>query len=236
MIGKSAAVAVLALLLLTGGGMLMSFDEADAITGDYTGSGTPEDPYSGYIEFTRQDSNTPFNKYYLVGTTIKYTSPTTAINPSTISSGFGLEMVGEHSFEGTITKPGNIEYKQGGSSPGEIIYAVECPSGGSGTQDDPYYGSITKTFHELDGCYIMEGTVLIQPTGNPELEKPNPEIDDGHGLSLWGISVVGVAENIGTVQVTSSGVVSSTFHIVEGHPGLRFVSNPVEDGVIEYVA
>ena len=214
--------------------MLMSFDEADAITGDYTGSGTPEDPYSGYIVFTGQDSSTPFNKYYLVGTTIKYDCPKTTGNGS-ISSGFGLNVVGDHDFEGTITSPGNITYTIWGQ-PDEIFYSVERPSGGSGTQDDPYYGSITKTFHELDGCYIMEGTVLAQPSGNPELEKPNPEIDDGHGLSLYGTSVVGVAKNIGTVQVTSSGVVSSTFHIVEGYAWLRFVSNPVADGGMEYVA
>ena len=211
----------------------MACDEADAITGDYTGSGTPEDPYSGYIEFTSQDSNTPFNKYYLVGTTIKYVSAKTAVIGN-ISSGFGLNIVNDRDFEGTITSPGNIMYSIW-PQPDQVFYAVERPSGGSGTQDDPYYGSITKTFHELDGCYIMEGTVLTQPTGNPDLEKPNPEIDDGHGLSLWGISVVGVAENIGTVQVTSSGIVSSTFHIVEGYAWLRFVSDPVADGGMEYV-
>ena len=127
----SEAILIMAVLLASCF-MVSSVSGDDPVYGgDYTGSGTEDDPFSGTVVFSNEVGNvgTPFDYYFTVGTTIEYVpnGPSYSIGSWHIDDGYGLSIDVGH-VTGTITKAGTIKVtntQPGGTILEYEIYAVE---------------------------------------------------------------------------------------------------------------
>lgn len=120
----------------------------------------------------------------------------------------------------------------------------ESMAEGTGTISDPLYGTVTANWGNeggigttSDGLYYLVGTEFTRPSGGAR-PMGDFKITEGFGLSLSGYYIVGTAESVGDVEVTSNGVVICTIHIISEAvtpDSLEFLSSPIDDGVVTYV-
>ena len=114
---------------------------------------------------------------------------------------------------------------------------------GSGTQDDPYHGSVSIRLHDEIEVWAIVGTYLAIGTIGSGSYFDNFQ---GSGLELSGSVIKGTLSSIGTFHIgfqISGGITPEsplpytfTLHVVSNVADLIFQSNPITDGVIEYVA
>lgn len=236
---------------------------------DASGEGTEDSPYYGTITTSGDFQNYDIvNRYFYVGTTFVYEKPVGPPEPTggvlySIISGFGLE-IDEYSgiITGTITQAGTIIIYEdnllGQNKKQYTFYAVEpispfTATSGSGTEDDPYSGTLTTSENLYDADYIpleiwvetgteFDVTLWSVATRAIFLEF-NFSVSDGFGLEI----IVGTDSRCltGTANVPGDCVLSCnelggagpiwtvTIHIIQTYPDLIFTSLPSE-GEIEY--
>ena len=111
---------------------------------------------------------------------------------------------------------------------------------GTGTQDDPYTGSVYLYIWELpEDIYVLIGTELtIVYNEGPYGGGPIPW-DSSYGLELGGNmyaqTIEGVASKAGVCSF-DDGLHSLRIHIIQDVEELVFESNPITNGVVEYVS
>lgn len=217
----------------------MSTDESLALKGDYDGTGTVSDPFSGSLTYggiTEMES--PNGKYFLVGTYINYSAMAVSFD-STITDGFGLTANG-NSFSGTISKAGVIQFLMDGDVYVEF-YAIK-ETGGTGTIDDPYHGNMM-LYGDREEYWVETGTYITVNVGGGYFQVPDglglePDNPDAPG-GLYGFVTnpgdytvnYGLRQNDGTYPY------SFTIHVVEASSfsELVFESDPSQ-GAIEYIS
>lgn len=118
---------------------------------------------------------------------------------------------------------------------------------GSGTESDPYSGTVTGDWYDTDfpiEIYVEVGTTFdVSLTSLPTTESFF--VDEGFGLEIDRTSsdymLRGTVNNTGTCLVeTDRGLADMglydylTIHIVQSYPELVFDSDPVSDSTITY--
>ena len=136
--------------------------EVDAISGDYTGSGTIDDPYSGMVcikDWDYTQPTNPYNLYFTVGTFLEYQIAVGIQDRFSVTDGFGIELKST-TLEGTFTKAGEIAVKNNDQLVG-MIYVVE------GTPaleflSDPADGILIPPNHHLLTFNYLDGTTVYR--------------------------------------------------------------------------
>ena len=126
---------------------------------------------------------------------------------------------------------------------------------GSGTSDDPFrgifvtdnnYGSnegFLESLTALNGSYVAVGTEF-SPLGNSDRTPSDTfSITEGFGLECDWDGIHGTLDKTGTIEITRTDMsgasrVECVFFAIEYEDvtDLVFLSHPMDDGVIEYVA
>lgn len=149
--GGGIEASLIAMLLVLSVPMLAIDQSSDEVsgapTGEYTGTGTIDDPFSGTVVFGSVSDPNPFGYYFTIGTTIDFESrePSPSVADWSIDEGFGLSVDGSGIVTGTITNSGTIkvtktDFFTGGQTIFEI-YAVE-PTTELVFESDPTSGDI----------------------------------------------------------------------------------------------
>ena len=111
---------------------------------------------------------------------------------------------------------------------------------GTGTQDDPYSGSVTLQVEDGMEYWAYVGTYMDLISSGRGLSCSGTE---GTGLEQSGHVVSGTLIATGTFEIYFSPgggddgggyPYSFTLHIVSDAPDLEFLSSPIDDGVIVY--
>lgn len=147
-------------------------------------------------------------------------------------------------------------------NPAKIVYAqwekLESPftaTSGSGTEEDPYSGTLTTTTALFDAEYVpseiwveigTEFSVIAKELGTTVVVGDlRVDVDSGFGLSHHTLNtqtyITGVASSTGDCTIAmyedSSELWRTEVHIVgKLYPDLTFESDPVADGIVAWVA
>lgn len=242
----------------------------DSESSDASGEGTEDSPYYGTITTSSNFQHYDIvNHYFYVGTTFVYEEPVGVPEPSvgntySISSGFGLSIEEETGIiTGTISQAGTIVINEHNTlleNPRQYtFYAVEpispfTATSGSGTEDDPYSGTLTTTENLYDADYIPSeiwvetrtefDVTLWSVVARAIFLEITFSVSDGFGLEIAvdtnSRCLTGTANVPGDCVLTCSPlgidpdpIWTVTIHIVQTYPDLIFTSLPSE-GEIEY--
>ena len=213
--------------------------------GEYTGTGTADDPYVGRLIFgvgyTPYD---PYDCYFSVGSIIEFYKEENSASLYwwTIDEGYGLTTNTWGIPTGVILQSGTISvetYSSRGLEETNYLYAVDTVLSGTGTETDPYRGYVyldLSTVFRDQSYYVEEGSTVVLRAAD--------SIDSiSTGVSMD--TVVAEGEELLTTTVSESFVVSYknnpmfdakliNFIVVEAYPQLFFESDPSE-GTIQFI-
>ena len=252
------AIAMVSMMIMLSFPFIPAHDDVEAFSG-YSGDGTVQDPYHGTILTLGSDVHEEAmnEKYFLVGTTF-YPNTFNAFNPNRtyyISEGFGLQW--EDRLVGTVTEPGifTVSYTDDTTADPVVcctLYFLDAPivvNGsytGTGTEDDPFSGSIEIELTKGDWwiIYIEEGTEInIGLTITGTSFRWDSDHDIGNSSSSGHYNFYGTLTEPGDYLMIWEGNNTSNpnyfySEFVLRIPGvtvpLEFLSDP-EDGTIIYV-
>ena len=133
-----------------------------------------------------------------------------------------------------------------------LISSDLLQAAGTGTQDDPYSGSISVYIWDLpEEIWIKQGTDVRIVYSTPGPIFNDYECDQELGLEKDGSiledrAFVGVVETVGSYGIyemdavvvdptgTAGRTLVLTIHVVSDYDELEFLSDPVADGVVSY--
>lgn len=124
---------------------------------------------------------------------------------------------------------------------GMLMFFDTAYAEGTGTQDDPYHGSVSIDVEDGMEYWAYVGTNLKIGHSGSGLTCGDLK---GTGLEQNGHMVVGTLIATGTFEigyVLAGGInrynypYSFTLHVVSDSPDLEFLSSPIDDGVVSYV-